>query len=139
MNELAKRAVACKWWRWMPGMLIHDRVSNFFWRCGMAPSVWLTPYGVHTDRVDLMDSRKPPVMFRRAIKTGLVLTDPATVGCLMQMLRDAYPTAEIRISWLPADDTTTIRIDDGSPWLAGNGATLAEALVAALEAQRCPV
>ncbi len=132
MNELAKRVVACKGWRWMAGMLV--RAGN------------------STMRLDGVDVDGRAVRYERSGSDRCAcypgwpsekvlpdLTDPATVGCLMQMLRDAYPTAEIRIDWLPADDTTTIRIDDGTPWLAGNGATLAEALVAALEAQRCPV
>jgi hypothetical protein len=134
MEELAKRAVACKWWRWMPGMLIHDRVSNFFWRCGMAPSVWLTPYGVHADRVDLIDSRKPPVMFRRAIKTGLVLTDPATVGCLLALVREAWG---VPVWAEPQSDGTWVVLKLQGLYtvpIGLRGDTESAALVAALEA-----
>jgi hypothetical protein len=136
MNDLGKRALACKSFKWLPGMpatcvitlkngndrhgimVVHSTENGEPWCLTGANTRW--NWAAMRDAVPIVDG-------------------PAATGCLMQMLRDAYPTAEIRIDWLPADDTTTIRIDDGTPWLAGNGATLASALVAALEAQRCPV
>ena len=130
MSDLAKRAVACKAWRWQEGMLVllagwrvvrlvHDTGIGDFHGVVLATGRYL--------RLPMESDSIPDP------------NDPATIGCLMQMLRDKYPTAEIEISWLPASDTTTIRIDDGHQWLAGKGATLAEALVAALEVERCPV
>ena len=118
MSDLAKRAVACKGWRWLPGMRVGTNIEG---------SVILP---------DGFEKLKHAAILAHCVP---ILTDPATTGCLMQMLRDKYPTAEIEISWLPANDTTTIRIDDGHQWLAGKGATLAKALVAALEVERCPV
>lgn len=62
-NELAKRAVACKHWRWMPGMLIDD---------GTRLSVPLPDRMLST--LDVMPD----------------LTDPATLGCLLALVREAW-------------------------------------------------
>lgn len=60
MQELAKRAVACDHWRWMPGMLTLEgyRLDNdgWGWHAGGLPD----------------------------------LTDPATVGCLLALVRSAW-------------------------------------------------
>ena len=57
---LAKRAVACKGWRWMPGMKVIDSVRMTE---GMLK---------FTHPSDLPD-----------------LTDPATLGCLLALVREA--------------------------------------------------
>ena len=69
--ELGKRAIACKHWRWMPGMkwlLIES--TEVCWplsyRSGRYPEV---PEGV-------------PVIPD--------LTDPATLGCLLFLVREAW-------------------------------------------------
>lgn len=73
--NLARRAVACPRWRWMPGMLLdaHERLV------GIDPEG--IPYGhSHTagHRVWL-DERSLPN-----------LTDPATLGCLLALVREAH-------------------------------------------------
>jgi hypothetical protein len=102
---LAKRAVACRGWRWMPGMRVlgGDRI---------------------TERTLAIDHGCLPD-----------LTDAATMGCLLALVREAWndPHASVwyddeywksgnRWSWFAKKQS---RVDYG---------TEAEALVAALEA-----
>ena len=65
MLALASRAVACPKWRWMPGMC------------------WLTE-----DDLGRLDDYQPEYMVR---PPGALpdLTDPATVGCIVALLREA--------------------------------------------------
>jgi hypothetical protein len=61
--DLAQRAVACKGWRWMPGMLATARDGKA-WRLWSARG---------RGRADLPD-----------------LDDPATLGCLLALVREAW-------------------------------------------------
>jgi hypothetical protein len=63
--ELAKRAVACKGWRWMPGMAWFD--GRF-----LQYRVQSEAHAVVVDEGGLPD-----------------LTDPATLGCLLALVREA--------------------------------------------------
>jgi len=68
MNELSKRAVACKGWRWMRGMLAKDT-------------------GLRLDEeTDDWEGEVPD------------LSDPATLGCLLALVREvkADPSIHIR-------------------------------------------
>lgn len=112
--DLGQRAIACKGWRWMPGMLAF-------------PSE-----GMLTTPVRLTDGRDWPQ------DIGLRepdLTDPATLGCLLALVRGA---------WGMPTGITVIYSDDEGRWevswsgathggICGFGATEAEALVMALE------
>ena len=60
MNNLSQRAVACKHWRWMPGMLSLPPQADRCQRDGQ-----------------MMVERLPD------------LTDPATVGCLLALVHEA--------------------------------------------------
>lgn len=66
MTDLARRAVACKGWRWMPGMR------------------WWTE-----DDLGRLDDYQPEYMGRPhdALPD---LTDPATLGCLLALVREAW-------------------------------------------------
>ncbi len=73
---LSRRAVACKGWRWMPGMrTVRDDGHGFHIGCTVAASKvkpeWLPD-----------------------------LQDPATLGCLLALVREAWrcPTAHVRQS-----------------------------------------
>lgn len=105
---LARRAVACKGWRWMPGML-HGTVAGGELRvCYRAGD--LTLY---------LDADRVPD-----------LTDPATMGCLLALVREASGDPFVYLA--PADGWFVGRgARDG---VIAEGATEAEALVAALEA-----
>ena len=63
MIDLAKRAVACKGWRWMPGMLA---------RCGGRK---------------MRSKRSGRSPYRGALPD---LADPATLGCLLALVREAW-------------------------------------------------
>lgn len=124
---LSRRAVACKGWRWMPGMLA--------WRPDCPPvrlaaiedaGNALQEYGWLPD-----------------------LTDAATIGCLLALVRAALnvPTTHVipsfgawyieRAAQDDSDDNEWLHVDGA--WGCGSAAiikanTEAEALVAALEA-----
>lgn len=119
LEELGRRAVACKHWRWMPGMLhgieAMDEtryVSRF------------SEFSIYADD----DGRIP------------ILSDPATLGCLLHLVREAWGDADLsadRVSRahdrLPDVWQVYVFHESGvKDVLSGRSET--EALVAALEA-----
>ena len=105
LEALARRAVACPRWRWMPGMA-------FFW-CGDLHRVAdREPGTLRTDGSLLPD-----------------LTDPATLGCLVALVREAWAD-RIVISlgncWFEVET-------DFKDWDQDNTTSFVHALVAALE------
>lgn len=118
MIALGRRAVACKGWRWMSGMATAEG-----------------------HRVLLVDDDVLWMVYNEEgkCKPGCVedfvpdLSDPATLGCLLALVREAHGDpvlfarfrgARVRPDWAVSWD--------GSDVIA-TGATEAEALVAALE------
>lgn len=107
--DLARRAVACKHWKWMPGMLMLK--AGIDWRI-------IDP--------DLrMDGDELPV-----------LTDPATIGCMLALVREAWNSSRLQVSpmlptggWVCYLNNTDERY---GPYYRGD--TEAAALFAALEA-----
>ena len=84
MMELAKRAIACKGWRWMPGML--------------AVSAEHQPARVLSVQSDEYEPPMLEVAWSWRDGDGVHprdwlpdLTDPATLGCLLALVREAYP------------------------------------------------
>lgn len=124
LETLGRRAVACPRWRWMPGM--RSLVGP-----GRAPYRYVT------------NEYAPPEGEDVGFSDPIVpdLSDPATLGCLLHLVREAHGDG---------DTVAFVAHSDGSPkkWCVDVGvdpdffderkyvyrSTEAEALVAALEA-----
>jgi hypothetical protein len=113
MIELSRRAVACKGWRWSPGML---DVSGRRVLC-----VWPDDLGIKWSH--LLDNRV--VRDADALPD---LTDPATQGCLLALVREAWgnPHIVVERGW-------DLAWGHERPGPSGYWLTEAEMLVAALE------
>jgi hypothetical protein len=89
IEALARRAVACPRWRWMPGMLDqHDRRvldTNTGRNLGF-PVWWTDAIGCDCHEV-YEDPDKARSEWADALPN---LTDPATLGCLLALVRRAY-------------------------------------------------
>lgn len=117
MSELGQRAVACKRWRWLPGMLTNDgyRVT------------YVDSYGwVFAVNIDGFEMSKRDT----SIDSLPDLTDPATLGCLLHLVREVY-VDELAHTTLPSDNDPYWTVWCGETY--SEGPTEAEALVAALE------
>ena len=121
-NDLAKRVIACKGWRWVAGMLaMNDWRVLWSWPNG---TVNVGCSGSSEDRIN----PDGPLWYPD-------LTDPATLGCLLALVREAW-----RGFAVPAHVQAQPNVRGGIFWVcfAGDRAiqrpTEAEALVAALEA-----
>jgi hypothetical protein len=140
--DLARRAVACPRWRWMPGMLVAPILEDDT----IEP---VTGIIVSSHRLLLV--YWPDVGLRwQATREHLLpdLTDPATLGCLLALAREAWgdPALYVRLSdtsrksdgvrawevlgWLDPSRSPDGR---GGSWRSWGHASEAEALVAALE------
>ena len=122
MEALARRAVACKGWRWMAGMRVEWVGMGTGWRMLSETQSWY-------EREECEDGEPGGP---NAVPD---LTDPATLGCLLALVREAWgdPHASVwydseywqngnRWSW-HAKEKSLVDYD-----------TEVEALVAALEA-----
>lgn len=106
-EDLARRAVACKHWKWMPGMLLIG--------------------GHRVDGDDVLSEYRPAYALPD-------LTDPATLGCLLALVREAWSEPLLSVAWAGGRWHLVRRVwgVEALKWI--DTATEAEALVATLEA-----
>jgi hypothetical protein len=122
--ELGRRAVACKAFKWMPGMLVGMVLNTNH------------PEMIRSDR--LIESTKhgaDGLLYSIHGVRGRVawpdFRDPATMGCLLHAVREAWGDVTISIC-IEKDGSASVGRDIGLTVAVAR--TLAETLIAALEA-----
>lgn len=119
-NELARRFVACKGWRWLPGMLAQSESQGVARVYHVAADGWIS----------LCGGQPFESQFHTKTPEFPILSDAATVGCILALVREAWGNDSVCIymygrAWnVMASGSITERF----------GATEIEALLAALEA-----
>lgn len=122
---LARRAVACKGWRWMPGMLT---------TCDLRAVDGGDEY--------VIGHRSGPTKdgggWYDGEAAGLLpdLTDPATLGCLLALVREARGEPTYLPTCLDVHDEAWV-VNPPIPWRQTRYESYASVLVAALEAAPC--
>jgi hypothetical protein len=133
MNDLVKRAVACKRWRWMPGMLSDEgsRILSVSGRMVTTSVLEVFRDNEHDDW-DRRHESADIALFRTDWPD---LNDPATLGCLFALVREAWDPSASIVRRADGWTLETWNTDNFLPdWPLGRAyPTEAEALVAALE------
>lgn len=144
MIELAIRAVACKHWRWMPGMRVMYNwggICRDRFLCMDETYMHLSVEdGPPEDVRPMTWIRKKHESFARDCVPDF--DDPATLGCLLALVREAWPAAPASTNYHRDYDPQrghyhvwTCSYCTGSSWEQATGDSEAEALVDALEAR----
>ena len=128
---LSRRAVACKGWRGMPGMRAVGRYPDY--------PVRVHAFGESVRDTDDMQQPEPwgwqqPTPYGDSIFPGPYLpdlTDPATLGCLLALVREVRQEPTGFVVPTHAGGWSYYTRLFAADWYAGD--TEAEALVAALE------
>ena len=143
LEQLARRAVACKGWRWIPGMLAN--CDDYGVTSLRIVKVWENEFGNFADAaVESVYGQGPNIVHPEPGMLTLDLCDPLTAAGLLLLVREAYNapeacTGKIGPFWYvyPMADNgiaaTTPPL--GMTWNDRHTTELA-ALVAALEAAR---
>ena len=121
---LARRAVACKGWRWMPGM----RYCSVAVAAETASPFSFTGYQRVGEDVDM-------VAYTDWVPCLPDVEDPATLGCLLALVREACGDDEAyAMPWHDEDGGWTVTVNDEDRCHnIAEGETEVEALVTALE------
>ena len=114
MIELGRRAAACKHWRWLPGMQPLTLDDEEDWM--PCDRVWMTQGGKPSPPEGAMPD----------------LTDPATLGCLLALVREALDDSRIHCRTRANKFRVYSGVTPIGEWANSEGA----ALVAALEAAK---
>lgn len=117
LEDLGRRAVACKHFYWMPGMLLSNGRRVGTWKEG-----------------DVCGSSDTSPAYDGAVYP--MLDDPATLGCLLHLVREATGQ-QSSASWYPGgkhDYPHWAWYSDSCYGKLCEGATEAECLVKVLEA-----
>ena len=142
LTALGRRAVACEGWRWLPGML------------GWRPDNHGVPHPIRfVEGVESMEALAGtgagPLLasgyatcdgYWRSDDIMPDLTDPATLGCLLALVREAWGDPRLVAIYCEAvypgqSEGWAVQTADNRLPVAGEGhGSEAEALVAALEA-----
>ena len=156
---LAQRVVSCSKWRWMPGMLAQRTIHSSIQERGRPQTVPVRfteglQFGGRTGAGEPIELADPCVVeltpsgeclvasahasvdgWHRVANLLPDLTDPATLGCLLVLVREAWNDYTITTQFHPsagASDRNRWRV-----WQPGNpiayGVSEPEALVSALE------
>lgn len=130
---LSERAIACKHWRWMPGMVCMDPPG--YPKFGDQPTsriqiLRVDPSGWPWESAELFEPDSTRIM--GWIRDGTLpdLTNPATLGCLLALVRDAYKDAFVSVH--PEGNNTWL-VSDCEGYHIASGRSESEALVNALE------
>jgi len=125
--ELSRRAVACKGWRWMPGMYANWIEKDVGWRILSERSSWY-------------DGEKCEDSIPGGPNSLPDLTDPATLGCLLALVREAWGDPRLVAIYCEAanpgqSEGWAVQCGDNRLPVAGEDyPSEGEALIAALEA-----
>ena len=136
MPRLALRAIAVSAWKWMPGMMVNGRILDF------SPAGSTVIRG--TFLVAEVDGNVPRTAWgsQAILDASPVLEDPATKGCLLELVRNAFPgapaTTDVILAWCKAERRDrrkwVCNFKNNDEFCQVTGDTEEEALVLALEA-----
>jgi hypothetical protein len=145
LEDLGRRAVACKHWRWMPGMRIVNPHRATFGHGRKAAARYCT-LGFN-DEAFILESKNAGSMdtpSKNDADWRPDLEDPATLGCLLALVQEAWNACRISVCFSAYTPDETKRWSVPISFFKEQrdlvhvpsfyGSTQAEALVAALEA-----
>ena len=141
--ELGKRLVACKGFRWLPGMLCQRRMHTGEWvSMRLTDDTTVVDYRVvERNAVPSMNQAAARIMGEGYITlNGWVLaddllpdlSDAATKGCVLQLVREAWGDPEL-FAVVMYDGRWSVRNPSSRVAYGESGTTEADAMVAALE------